>query len=135
MLDGKPNRKLFDFTIPLPKGKGGKKNAIASINEVAKWHWNMVSKVKTEYKDLIKQWYLEENSGNKYRTMLIVFKLKRHNRRILDSDNLGFIIKWTIDAIKEQQWLTDDDQVYYLVEPAVLNTDLIESSIEVECYI
>lgn len=80
---------LTVFNIPLPKGKGKNKNKVASLNEVPKWHWNAVSKVKSEYKGIIKDWYLEEYSGEPLERMSILFELYRHNGRILDSDNLG----------------------------------------------
>jgi len=66
--------------------------------------------------------------------MFICFSIYRHNRRIFDSDALGFIVKWTIDAIKESGWLVDDNQVTYIVHPSVLNLDLIETEIKVEVY-
>lgn len=125
---------ITSFNIPLPKGRGKNKNKIASLNELPKWHWNDVSKVKKQYKDVISDWYIGDPNGEPLESMAIVFKLKRHNGRILDSDNIGFIIKWTIDAIKESGWLVDDDQITYLVEPSVLDRELIESTIEVACY-
>lgn len=126
--------KLISFNIPLPKGRGKNKNKIASLNEIPKWHWSSVAKVKQEYKSIISDWYIGSYDGEPLSSMTIVFKIKRHNKKILDSDNIGFIIKWTIDAIKESGWLTDDDQITYLVEPSVLDRDLIESLIEVSCY-
>lgn len=125
---------LHRFCIPLPKGRGKNKNKIASLNELPKWHWSSVDKVKREYKSVISDWYIGSYEGEPLKSMTIVFKLQRHNNRILDSDNIGFIIKWTIDAIKESGWLIDDDQITYLVEPSELKTDLIESMIEVICY-
>jgi hypothetical protein len=125
---------LTEFNIPLPRGKGKNKNKIASLNELPKWHWSAINKVKTEYKDIIKQWYLFEWKEEPLKDMTIVFKLYRHNHKILDSDNIGFIIKWTIDAIKESGWLVDDDQITYLVLPSTHNSELIESTIKVQCY-
>lgn len=126
--------KIASFNIPLPKGKGKNKNKVASLNEIPKWHWKTVSDVKTQYKDTIKDWYIQSWQEEPLSSMTIVFELQRHNSRILDSDNLGFIIKWTIDAIKESGWLIDDDQITYLVLPSKLNRDLIETSIKVSCY-
>jgi hypothetical protein len=125
---------ITSFNIPLPKGRGKNKNKIASLNEVPKWHWNDTAKVKKQYKDVINDWYIGDPDGEPLSSMTVVFKLKRHNGRILDSDNIGFIIKWTIDAIKESGWLIDDDQITYLVIPSVIDRELIESTIEVSCY-
>lgn len=125
---------IANFTIPLPKGRGKNKNKIASLNELPKWHWKVISDVQKQYKQIIKDWYISSYESDPLPSMTILFKLHRHNDRVLDSDNLGFIIKWTIDAIKESGWLIDDDQITYIVEPSRVNRDLIETSIEVLCY-
>lgn len=125
---------ILQFSVPLPKGRGKNKNKIASLNEIPKWHWKTVSDVKNGFKDLLKEWYIGSTDLEPLPKMTIVFKLYRHNNRMLDSDNLGFIIKWTIDSIKESNWLIDDDQICYTVEPSVLNKELIETSMQVSCY-
>lgn len=125
---------IMMFNIPLPKGRGKNKNKVASLNQVPKWHWSDVARVKQEFKEIIADWYISSNHGEPLKSMTIVFELFRHDNRIFDSDNLGFIIKWTIDTIKESGWLIDDDQITYLVRPSVLDRSLIESSVRVSCY-
>lgn len=127
-------RPISSFSLPLPKGRGKNKNKIATLNEVPKWHWSSVSKVKNDYKDLIKDWYLEDWNKEPLGSMTVVFSIERHNKRILDSDNIGFIIKWVLDAIKETGTLVDDDQITYTVNPSIVVEGLVESQIKVECY-
>jgi hypothetical protein len=127
--------KILDFNVALPKGSGKNKNKIASLNEVLKWHWKSTTECKNGYKDLLKNWYLSKSTEDKYEKMSIVFELHRHNNRMLDSDNIGLIIKWTIDAIKELDYLIDDDQITYMVIPSKLNRDVVETQINVKCYV
>jgi len=120
---------LFYFNTACPKYK----EQVISLNNVAKWHRFHSSKIKNEYKNNLKDFYIPE-AINKYKSLEIHFQLYRHNKRTLDSDNLGFIIKWTIDAIKELNWVEDDDEITYKVNPAILNRDLLETEIEVKVF-
>lgn len=137
---------LFEFHTPLPKYK----EQVISLNNINKWYRFQSSKIKNEYKELLKDWYIP-TPDNTYEALYIEFHLYRHNKRTLDSDNLGFIIKWTIDAIKEINWkidttgkkpktiknpgwMIDDDNITYLVKPAILNTDLEETEIKVRVF-
>jgi Holliday junction resolvase RusA-like endonuclease len=120
---------LFEFQVAAPKFK----NQVISLNNVGKWHRFNSSSIKNLYKDNIKVWNIPEPE-DKLESVYIEFHLFRHNKRTLDSDNLGFIIKWTIDAIKEKEWLIDDDKVTYIVFPAILDRELIDTEIKVKVY-
>ena len=126
---------LFDFTAPAPKYK----NQVISLNNVSKWLRFHGSKIKNEYKDTLKEWYIPSPT-KEHEALYIEFHLHRHNKRVLDSDALGFIIKYTIDAIKDTEndegikWLKDDDQITYLVVPATLNRELLETEIQVKVF-
>jgi hypothetical protein len=116
------------------------KNQVISLNNIPKWYRFHQSKIKNEYKDMLKEWYIP-TPKKEYTSLYIEFHLFRHNKRVLDSDNLGFIIKWTLDSIKETEniekkikWLTDDDQIQYMVVPAILNRDLKDTSITVKVF-
>jgi len=86
---------ILKFKVEVPKGLGKNKSKIASLNEYPKWHWATQSKVKKTFKDLLMSWFIPKSEA-KLETVKIIFKLYRHNKRVLDSDNLGFIIKWSI---------------------------------------
>lgn len=117
---------LFEFQVAGPKYK----NQVVSLNNVGKWIRYQSSPIKNTYKDMIKAWHIP-TADVKYKELFIEFRLFRHNKRTLDSDNLGFIIKWTIDAIKELEWIEDDDQITYIVYPAVLDRELKDTEIKV----
>jgi hypothetical protein len=117
---------------------------------VSKWLRFHSSKIKNEYKNNLKEWYIPTPEKT-FDKLLIEFHLYRHNKRTLDTDNLGFIIKWTIDAIKEinwseewvgnkvnitkkEGWMKDDDNVEYNVKPAILDKKLLETVITVKVF-
>jgi len=121
--------KLFEFQVAAPKYR----NQVISLNNIGKWHRYQSSTIKNLYKDNLKSWNIPE-ATIKYKSLYIVFHLYRHNKRTLDSDNLGFIIKWTIDAIKESGWLIDDNIITYKVVPAILDRNLLDTEIKVVVY-
>ena len=127
---------LFEFNTPCPKYK----EQVISLNNVSKWLRFHQSKIKNTYKQQLKEWYIP-TPNTRYKKLYVEFHLFRHNKRVLDADNLGFIIKWTLDAIKETEnpklkitWLEDDDQIRYLVEPAILDRELLETEIKVKVF-
>jgi len=135
-------KELFQFQTPCPKYK----EQVISLNNISKWHRFHSSKIKNEFKDLLKEWYIP-TPEKQYESIYVEFMLYRHNKRTLDSDNLGFQIKWIIDAIKETEnedildnkskpitWIIDDDKVKYSVEPAILDRDLLETELKVVVY-
>jgi len=129
-------KQLFQFNTPCPKYK----EWVISLNNISKWHRFHQSKIKNQYKENLQSWYIP-TPEKEYKSMYVEFHLMRHNKRVLDSDNLGFIIKWTLDAIKETEnkelgikWLKDDDQITYKVVPAKLDKTLLETEIIVKVF-
>ena len=122
--------KIFEFSVACPTYKS---DVVISLNNINKWFRYKVSSISNEYKDMLTEWHIPA-PNKKLKKVYIVFELYRHNKRILDSDNLGFIIKWTIDAIKNSGWLIDDDQVLYTVIPSTLNIDLKETEIKITMF-
>lgn len=137
---------LFEFNVECPKYQ----NQVISLNNIEKWYRFHKSKIKNQYKQNLKDFYIP-TPDKTYEGIVIDFKLYRHNGKTLDSDNMGFIIKWTIDAIKEINWETqiingkektvknpgwiiDDDNVEYSVTPAVLDRSLLETEVNIKVY-
>lgn len=120
---------LFSFSAPCPKYK----EQVVSLNNIGKWYRYNKSKIMNEYKTILKTWHIPEVE-EKLEKAYFSFELKRHNKRVLDSDNLGFIIKWTIDAVKEEEWLLDDNKITYNVIPAIVDRTLKETIITVRMF-
>lgn len=123
-------KSLLNFNIACPKYR----KQVISLNNVGKWLRFHQSKIKNEYKQNLKDFCITPPPAIKYKKLFITFRIYRNNKRILDSDAIGFIVKWTIDAIKEVGWLVDDDQITYIVFPSILNKDLVESEINVSVF-
>jgi len=121
---------LFTTSVPCPKYKS---DIVVSLNNVGKWHRYLKSKIMNHYKDTLKQWHIPDTTISLDKAY-ITFELIRHNKRVLDTDNLGFIIKWTIDSIKEVGWLKDDDQITYTAIPAVLDREKSETEVIITLY-
>jgi len=138
---------LFEFTTPAPKHQ----QQVVTLNNVGKWYRFQGSKIKNEYKEMLKEWHIPKPKAT-FDYLLIEFHISRHVKRTLDSDNIGFIVKWTIDAIKEINWewdytgskpkiiakhpgwMVDDDNVEYNVKPSILDKTLLETEFTVKVF-
>lgn len=116
--------------LPLAKYK----NQLISLNNVSKWQRYSAKKVKDEYKQMLKDFYLVENENDAYKTLTVKFEIIRHNNRKFDADNGAYSYKWIIDTLVELGWLLDDDQVRYEVEPSIVNSSLKDTSVRVSIY-
>jgi len=136
-------KSLLNFTVACPKytgvvkqtktGKISTVNTVISLNNVNKWYRYKLKKIVEEYKENLTNWFIPK-SKLKLTSAFIEINLYRENKRKFDADNLGYIVKWTIDTIKEQGWLKDDDQVTILLTPSIYKEDIVETSIEVSLY-
>lgn len=127
------NNLIFSFHAACPKYQ----NKVISLNksDISKWVKWQEAVIKNEYKDNLKEWHIPDpEDGRELTNAWLEFRLFRHTGRKFDSDNLGFIIKWTIDAIKEMGWLKDDDQIIYTVFPSVVDKTLAETEIKVSMF-
>jgi Holliday junction resolvase RusA-like endonuclease len=129
LLTTENSSKIFEFNVAAPKYQ----KQVVSLNNVNKWlRWHK-SKISNDYKNMISDWHIPEPTSE-FKDILIEFKLYRHNGRVLDADNIGFIVKWTIDAIKEKGWLEDDNQVIFTVYPSIMDRELNETEIKVTAF-
>jgi len=121
---------LITFSTAVPKYGG----QVVSLNNAKKWLKFSETPIKNEYKISLKQFYIPERKIEPLSKAFIIFRIFRKDKRMLDSDSLGYIIKWTIDAIKEENWFIDDDQITYIVFPSVVDKSLIETELTVSVY-
>lgn len=136
---------LFSFKFPWAKYK----NSLITLNNISKWKRFHEPKIKNDLKNMLKEWHIKEpNKSDLKEGLFIVFQVLRHNKRILDADNAGIIIKWSIDAIKEINWeldengnwlkhigwIEDDDNIIYTVLPAKYKEGLAETELKVHVF-
>ena len=122
---------LFEIVIPVAKYKSKGKMQVISLNNISKWGRFGKTKIKNEYKDLLKEFFIPTNQKEPYKKLNITFHILRENRRKFDADNIVFNIKWFIDSLTETKWLIDDDKVTFTVVPAEYVENLTEMQLKV----
>jgi len=128
MLNTNIYPEIFSFFTAGAKNK----DKIISLNEVVRINHFQLPKIKNLFKENLKVWNIPDNVGKKYEKLFIEFHIFRHNKRVLDSDNLGAQVKWIIDAIKDKGWLEkDDNQITYIVYPAILDRNKKDTTLQV----
>jgi len=121
------------FTLPPPKiGKGKWKNEYALLNNVAKWYRYGKTRIKNEFKEQIKDWFLEKNQGEVFTEGEISFQILRNTKRRIDADAMSLAGKWVLDTFVERGYLIDDNKVKVIHEIPILGvTEQNETLIKV----
>jgi len=123
--------KLFEITIPMAKFKRKGKEQLVTLNNTSKWFRYGVTKIKNEYKNLLKEFFISSNPNPPYKELIITYRILRDSKRKLDSDNIIWNIKWFTDVLTETNWLVDDDKVTFTIFPTEYVKDTKETSIKV----
>jgi Holliday junction resolvase RusA-like endonuclease len=104
--------------IPYPK----KGNQLLSINNWNRWHWATRHKIKTQFRELVKNWFLEEQI-EPMSAVEIKVQLHRKGYRKFDAINLAIAIKIFEDCLTELNYIEDDDRNKIIIEPTSLGSD------------
>jgi hypothetical protein len=117
----------MELLIPYPK----KSNQLLSINNWNRWHWATRNKIKKEFKDLVKNWFLDEQI-EPMRAVEIKAQLLRKGNRKFDAINLAIAIKIFEDCLTELNYIKDDDKNKIIIEPTMLgsNDDILKIAIK-----
>ena len=119
------------MVVPLPYWESKGKRQLVSLNNTTKWKRYGEKKIKGQYKDLLKDFYIPNPPSVPFNTLDITYEILRHNKRKMDGDNLTWAYKWLLDTLVECKWLSDDDQIYYHVVPSVYTEGLAETQLRV----
>ncbi len=123
---------LFSIVVPLPYWESRGKKQIISLNNTGKWARYGITKIKNQYKDLLGEFYLPEPPGDPYKSLDITYEILRHNKRRADSMNLvAYSDKWLLDKLTSMGWLTDDDNCFHHIRPAIYTEGLVETQLRV----
>lgn len=111
-----------------------KSDEIATTNNLSKWWRQAKTRIKNNFQDDLKEWFLPEHEDNPYRWAEIHFTILRTNDRKMDSDSLGpSTYKWAIDLLTIQGYILDDDQCRVVQHPTKLSVDgNIETSVKMQ---
>lgn len=113
----------FIFTPPT----FGKKQELCSLNNLSRWYRFQKTRIKSDFKEMLGDWFLPEWEENPYTKAEISYTILRKDNRKFDSDNLTIIYKMLQDFLVEQNYISDDDHVKITLNPTQLN---VEGSVE-----
>ena len=123
----------IDIIVPFPKIQSGKrKGQLATLNKLPYFYRYGITKLKNEFKDMMKNWYIPEHTGKKYRWAEIHYTILRENKRKIDSDSNAIWTKYVQDVLVEQGYLIDDDQCRVVLEPTLLGQKCMETCIKIQ---
>ena len=110
----------------------GKKNELATLNNVTRWLKFAQTKMKQELKTTLTEWSLPQWEENPFTQAEIGYTILRKDGRKIDSDNLAFSYKWLQDLLVENQYMTDDDKIRVVLNPTQLH---VEGSLETSVHV
>ena len=117
----------FDITVMFPPAmlrRKKKESILCLTNNISLWWRYSKTKIKSEFKDMLIQWYLPEWQDNPYERAEIHFTVLRANGKKLDADSMApSTFKWAMDTLVEQGYLVDDDKVKIVLHPTRLNQE------------
>jgi len=127
----------YDLDIvftPAMLGSKKKSQEVCSTNNISRWWRHSKTKIMSQFKQDMREWFIPEWQSNPYRYAEINFTILRTNNRRMDPDSLGpSTYKWTIDLLTEQGYIVDDDQCRVVLHPTELNCKgTIETSVRMQ---
>lgn len=114
---------ILERRLPLPKAKlkMAKTKAhpekrysevLCTLNNVGRWiKWNK-DKIKNDYKDHLKEFFIPEPE-REYESFTIQYRLLRDTKKTLDKDNVVFGLKWLADTMQDLGYVKDDKVVNF----------------------
>lgn len=119
---------ITEISVPfLMKGK-----QVLTINSFGKLHWADKSKVKNEYKDLLKSWFIDDSIRLPKNIHFEWQPIYKDNRK-KDAINVAPTIKVVEDIFVESGCLEDDDMTSHHIK--VRKTDKSRSNHSLHCRI
>jgi hypothetical protein len=90
--------------------------------------------IKNQFKEDLGEWTIPENTGKVYDKGKVEFTILRHNNRRIDADSATFAGKYLVDFLVEKGYFSDDNNIEFVYKPAIMNADVVETSLKVEVY-
>jgi hypothetical protein len=123
----------MNFIVPYPRILAGKKKGqLITLNTLPYFYRYGITKQKNAFKNELKEWFIPEYNGDKFRCATIQITILRNSKKKFDASNAALVLKWMEDTLVEQGYLTDDDQNRIVSEPTRLGVEGIETAIEVK---
>ena len=121
----------IEITVPAPKiGKGKKKTQYATANNLPYFYRYGVTRIKTEFKNNVKKWYIQKSLEPPSKSAEIHYTILRNTNRKMDSDAFAATAcKWLQDLLVELKYIKDDDNCKVILNPTKLGVEGVETSI------
>lgn len=103
---------------------------LCTLNNVASWIRYSKTKIKNDYKDDLKEYFLPEPEKI-YDSLTIEYRIVRDSEKTLDKDNIVFALKWLADSLQEIGYIKDDKVVNFKSYDTTVNKALPETMYEV----
>lgn len=121
--------KVKEINIPIPMHK----NRIMTINNWATVHWSAKSKIKNEFKSLLRDWFLDEDEElNK--SCVFVWEPTYKDNRKRDSINLASVSKIIEDTIVEIGCMPDDDETEHFFKTRKVDKNIVQHTLNLKIY-
>jgi len=128
-MDHLTKKKLIkEFSVPILMNK----NQMCTINNYARIHWAVKSKLKNEYRKLLINWFLdgEKIPEDSHFVWTPMYKDKRRR----DSINISSVAKLVEDTLVETKSLVDDNKTTHTLTPGSVNTSLAAHMLNIKIY-
>lgn len=104
-----------------------------TINSWAVQHWAVKSKLKNQFKDLLKSWFLDDSIKLPKEIHFEWQPFYKDNRK-KDAINTAPTIKIVEDCLVELECLEDDDLTSHHIKPRIVDKSLANHKLEVKIY-
>jgi len=127
---------ILHFRVPYPvlektsRKTKRKSTTLITMNNVLTWKRFYETKIKAEFKQNLKEYYLPEPAKT-YDSLHVKYRIIRHNKRKIDPDSAAFAMKWFIDVLEDVGYIADDRYVTVCSYPTEIHADQ-ETFIEIK---
>lgn len=120
--------KVKELNIPIPMHK----NRIMTINNFATVHWSVKSRIKNEFKSLLKEWFFDDTLLDK--ECVFVWEPTYKDNRKRDSINLASVSKIIEDTLVEMNSLEDDDMTEHFFKKRNVDKKKVQHMLNLKIY-
>ena len=122
----------INASIKLPFMMKG--NSIMTINSWGTQHWAVKSKIKNQFKDLVKSWFLDDSVKLPKNIHFEWQPIYKDNRK-KDAINVAPTIKVVEDSLVELGCLEDDDLTSHHIKVRIVDKTLSNHKLVVKIFI
>ena len=104
------------------------------LNNISKWKRYSEAKIKNEYKAVLESLYIPNPPEKPHEALTIEYRLVRHNKRKIDSDNAIFALKYLSDVLEKLGFVDNDTNTQFKSFPKEVDETLSETMLDIRVY-